>query len=407
NDLALVDLADLDLGRNHLDPLARSAAGRGVHGRDLDRAVVLDVDRRAGLLGDRPNHGAALADHVANLLRIDLDRDDARRPVGHLLARLVEDLVHFPEDVEPPFPRLLECLGHDLARDALDLDVHLQRGHAVFGPGDLEIHVTEMVLVAEDVRQHDVVVAFLDQAHRNSGHGLLDRHARVHQREARAAYRRHRARAVRFGDFRYDADDVGEHVHVRHHRFDAPAREAAMPDLAPLRRADEARLANAVRREVVVQHERLAALALERVHDLRVAARAERRHDERLRLAAGEERRAVRPRQDTDLDRYRPNCAGVAPVDSRLAPQDPPADDLLLEPLELGLDLRRRVARRLGIRERGEALLLELGDAVAPRLLLDDRVRLREALADRLLDGAREGLVPCGGGPLDRRLAGF
>ena len=35
--------------------------------------------------------------------------------------------------------------------DAGDLDVHLQRGDAVRGAGDLEVHVAEMVLVAEDV----------------------------------------------------------------------------------------------------------------------------------------------------------------------------------------------------------------------------------------------------------------
>src|SRR5690606_20479098 len=129
---------------------------------------------------------------------------------------------------------------------------------------------------------------------------------------------------------------------------------------------DEAGLADAVRREVVVQHERLAALSLERVHDLRVAARAERRDDERLRLAAGEERRAVRPRQYPHLDRDRPDGPHVAPVDTRLAAQDAAADDLFLEPLELGLDLCRRVARRLWIGELREALLLELADAVAP-----------------------------------------
>ena len=44
-------------------------AAFGVDRRDRDRAVVLDVDRRAGLLGQRADHRAALADHVADLLR--------------------------------------------------------------------------------------------------------------------------------------------------------------------------------------------------------------------------------------------------------------------------------------------------------------------------------------------------
>ena len=36
-----------------------------------------------------------------------------------------------PEDLEPSGLGLLQRLAHDLARDALDLDVHLQRGDAV------------------------------------------------------------------------------------------------------------------------------------------------------------------------------------------------------------------------------------------------------------------------------------
>ena len=48
---------------------------------------------------------------------------------------------------------------------------------------------------------------------------------------------------------------------------------------------------------------RLAVLALERVDDLRVAAGAERRDHQRLRLAAREQRRAVGTRQHADLRR--------------------------------------------------------------------------------------------------------
>src|SRR5690606_24003124 len=117
NHLALVDPADLDLGGDHLDALFRCTPRSRVDRRDLDRAVVLDVDLGAGLLADRANDRTALADDISNLLGIDLHRDDARRPVGHLLARLVEHLVHLAENVQPRFARLLERLRHDVARD--------------------------------------------------------------------------------------------------------------------------------------------------------------------------------------------------------------------------------------------------------------------------------------------------
>ena len=80
----------------------------------------------------------------------------------------------------------------------------------LLGAGDLEVHVAEVVLVAEDVGQHREAVAFLDQAHRDAGDVRLDRHAGVHQREAAAAHRGHRRGAVRFGDLGDDAHRVAE-----------------------------------------------------------------------------------------------------------------------------------------------------------------------------------------------------
>ncbi len=65
-----------------------------------------------------------------------------------------------------------------------------------------------------------------------------------------------------------------------------------------------------------MKHEIFPILAFERVDDLLVLAGAERRHRECLRLAAGEQRRAMRARQDADLGRDRPHRAGVAAVDA-------------------------------------------------------------------------------------------
>src|ERR1700682_992904 len=74
-DLAFIHSAHLDVGGDQFDaPLGFAARGT-LHGSNLHRAVVLDIDRGAGLFGDLPNHGATLADHVADLFRIDLERD--------------------------------------------------------------------------------------------------------------------------------------------------------------------------------------------------------------------------------------------------------------------------------------------------------------------------------------------
>src|SRR5215469_11373403 len=68
-----------------------------------------------------------------------------------------------------------------------------------------------------------------------------------------------------------------------HHRAHAAAGQVAVTDFAALRRSHHGGGAHRERREVVVQHERLAALAFERVDDLRVTGGAERRHHQRLR----------------------------------------------------------------------------------------------------------------------------
>ena len=169
------------------------------------------------------------------------------------------------------------------------------------GTGDLEVHVAEVIFVAEDVGQHDEVVAFLDQAHRDTRDRRLDRHAGIHQRQRGAADRSHRRGTVRLGDFRDDADGVRERFHRRHHGQHAALGEAAVADFATLRAHHAAGFAHRVRREVVVEQEVVLVLARDGVDDLAVARGAERDGDDRLRLAAGEQRGAVHARQHADL----------------------------------------------------------------------------------------------------------
>ena len=164
-DQAHVELADLGLGGEALDDvdglLGQQAVGRG----DVDRAVVLDVDGHAGLRGDAPDGLAARADDVADLVGLDVDGEDARGVLVQLLARGGQRLGHLAQDVEAAALRLLQRLLEDRAGQALDLDVHLHRGHAGLGAADLEVHVAQVVLVAEDVGEHGHAVAFLDEAH--------------------------------------------------------------------------------------------------------------------------------------------------------------------------------------------------------------------------------------------------
>src|SRR5581483_1887180 len=318
-------------GGDVLDALSRRLAALGRNAGDGDGAVVLDLDGGAGLFLDAADHHAALADDVADLVRIDLHLDDARRERRELRARAFDALLHDVEDVEPRLARLVERDLHDALVDRLDLQVHLQRGHALVGAGHLEVHVAEMILVAEDVGEHGEAVAFLDQSHRDAGDVRLDRHARIHQREAAAAHRRHRRRAIRLGDLRDHADRVAELLLRRQETHERALGEAAVADLAALGWPHAAGFAGRIRRHVVVEHEALAVFAGERVDDLLVAAGAKGYRDQSLSLAARKKRGAVRARQHADAHGDRAHGARIAPVDARLAVEDLAAHDLRLE----------------------------------------------------------------------------
>src|SRR5713101_7530128 len=146
-DLALVDLAALGLGTG-----------------DPHRAVVLELDRGAGLALDRADHLATGADDFADLVGMDLDRLDARRPERQLRSWRADDVLHRLQDEQARFASLRERFPHDRERDPLDLDVHLQRRDALGGAADLEVHVAVVVLEALDVGEDRVPVARGHQA---------------------------------------------------------------------------------------------------------------------------------------------------------------------------------------------------------------------------------------------------
>ena len=128
-----------------------------------------------------------------------------------------------------------------------------------------------------------------------------------------------------------------------------------MTDLAAAGRADAAGLADRERREVIVQHERLFVRSLQRVDPLLILAGAERGDHDRLRLTAGEQRRAVGARQYADLGDNRAHGFHVTAVDALAGVENVPAHDLGLEVLERDCRQRERVLVTGG--ELGEGVL--------------------------------------------------
>ena len=128
-------------------------------GDGADHAVVVDGDVGAGLGLDGVDDLALRPDDLADLVDRDLEADDLRSGLADLGAGLGDGLLHDVEDREAGFLGLLQRLGQDVGREAVDLGVELQGGDEVTGAGDLEVHVAEGVLGAEDVGERRVLAA--------------------------------------------------------------------------------------------------------------------------------------------------------------------------------------------------------------------------------------------------------
>src|SRR5262249_28565460 len=118
--LATVDVADLGLCDDAADPVDCGLRSGGVHRRDLDRAVILDVDLGTGLLRGLADLLAAGTDHFADLVLWNIDHSDARGVLADLLARGVDSLGHLAQDVQASRLRLAESDLHDLRGDRGD-----------------------------------------------------------------------------------------------------------------------------------------------------------------------------------------------------------------------------------------------------------------------------------------------
>ena len=186
-DRAFVDLAHFDFSGDLGDALLGKFCFLSIGGGDGDRAIFANVNRAAGFFGEATNRCAAFADHITNLLGIDLHGVQAGRKVAHFGVGHSHRFLHFAQNVHAGFFGLGESHLHDFFGNALNFDVHLQSGDAIGGARDFEVHIAEVIFIAQDVGQHGKTVAFFDEAHGNTCHMRFHRHASVHQGEATAA----------------------------------------------------------------------------------------------------------------------------------------------------------------------------------------------------------------------------
>ena len=87
---------------------------------------------------------------------------------------------------------LLESLGKHIVAESVNLDIHLGSGDTVSGTRYLEVHISEVVLISEDIGEDCVTVVRVsligNESHSHSGNRLLDLYAGVHKCKAAAAH---------------------------------------------------------------------------------------------------------------------------------------------------------------------------------------------------------------------------
>ena len=179
------DQHDLPLRLGHLGPVRRCDR------HDADHAVVVDTDVGAGLGLDGVDHLALRANDLTDLLHRDLERIDLRRVLPDVVTWAGDRLGHYRQDRQTGFLRLVQGVGQDLGGNAVDLGIQLERRHVLSRAGHLEVHVAEGVLRTENVGEGDVFAVLVDEAHGDTGHRGLDRHAGIHHREAGRTDRAH------------------------------------------------------------------------------------------------------------------------------------------------------------------------------------------------------------------------
>ena len=140
DDLAVVQGADLGDEADVVDHLLGGVARSGIDRSDEDVAVVVDVDLGAGVGADLLDGLAAGADDLTDLLDGDLHGDHLRSVLGDVRARLGDAGEHdLVQNFQTGLAAALECVGNDLHRQALVLQVHLNGRNAFRRTGDLEV----------------------------------------------------------------------------------------------------------------------------------------------------------------------------------------------------------------------------------------------------------------------------
>ena len=197
---AFVDLAFFDLGTATAEGI--DFRNRAVHGvrvvrvdEHLAGVVIGDVNLSAGRFYDAADGLTTRSDEKTDLLWVDLDGLDARREGAEVLARSRDGLEHLLQDGNSSVATLVDRLLGDVVRQALDLQIELEARDTFGGASDLEVHVSEVIFLTEDVGDGFplagswILRVLTDKTTGDTGNRSDDWHTSVHEGQAAATDR--------------------------------------------------------------------------------------------------------------------------------------------------------------------------------------------------------------------------
>ncbi len=179
----------LDLGDGSVDALLV----RSRHLHMTHTVGLVDGDGSASVFLHLLDNLSARANDGTDEFLGDVESLDAGHLRLQLLARLADGLHHLAHNMLTASLGLHEGLLNDVERQTVALDIHLSGCQTILRTGGLEVHIAQVVLVAEDIRKNSILVlaGVLDQTHSDTSHRLLDRYTGIHQSERTAADRSH------------------------------------------------------------------------------------------------------------------------------------------------------------------------------------------------------------------------
>ena len=172
--------------------------------------IILDIDVRTRRFGDTTNRGTAFTDHITNFVRVDFQDNHRRSIFGYVCSGFRNNFVHFTQDMNSGIVGLFECIFHDVLCYALDLYVHLQSGNALHSSCNFEIHVPQMIFIAQNISEDCVTISVFNETHGYTRNCFRNRYTRIHQRQRRSTNASHRTRAIALRNLRDNSKRIRE-----------------------------------------------------------------------------------------------------------------------------------------------------------------------------------------------------